>query len=106
MKMNRLILFCSCIVVYRRCVKGVDVTDIERVFPFMFNTSNPYNTEEGEMQEYLCSSNSDMRQCSCSPDCMKDKGCCIDAFWDNRNPMQLESYIEMFLNESKKRFVV
>ena len=100
--MNRLILFCSCIVVQRRCLKGVDVTDIERVFPFMFNTSNPYNTEEGEMQEYLCSSNSDMRQCSCSRDCMKDKGCCIDAFWDKKNPMQLESYIEMFLNESKK----
>ena len=83
----------------------VEVTDIYSVFPFieMFNISHIYNTEEGEvLQKFSCSSRSQRRQCSCSSDCMKYKACCIDAFWDTTNPMQLELYIKIFLNESKK----
>ena len=83
----------------------VEVSNIERVFPFLeiFNISHPYNVRNGRMlEEYSCSSKDYRRQCSCSSDCMKDKGCCVDVFWDNKNPMQFELYIEMFFNESKK----
>ena len=84
----------------------VEVTDIERVFPLLesFNLSHTYNIEYGEViTKYSCTSQDiHRRQCSCSSDCMKYKACCIDVFWDATNPMRLQLYIEMFLNESKK----
>lgn len=40
--------------------------------------------------------------CDCTSDCMKFKSCCIDYLWNHNRTQNLDIYIQLFLNESRK----
>ena len=67
-----------------------------------FNLSEPSNIEyPGDLVQYTCSGGGE-KCCDCNPDCMRYKTCCIDKLWDKNNPISIETYLDRFVNETRK----
>ena len=60
----------------------------------------PINTTTN-LQPLLCQNTSETC-CNCDDDCMRSRSCCIDKLWNQSKPMILESYLDMFIKQSRK----
>ena len=53
--------------------------------------------------DFLCEGNlSNKGCCNCNENCMRFKTCCIDKLWDNKNPLPINEYLQLFLNKTKE----
>ena len=84
-----------------------EVHQMKQKFPIwtFFNLSNifhQFGKDEG-LEQYLCSGRRETKCCSCEKNCMTNgRRCCIDVFWDENNPVDMETYQERFLKEADK----
>ena len=66
----------------------------------LFNVSEP-GWYPGRLQQFLCNGYG-QKCCDCHSGCMRYKTCCIDKLWNESNPIPIQTYLHMFINESKK----
>ena len=67
-----------------------------------FNISETFNIEyPGGLVQYTCSGGG-KKCCDCHSHCMRYKTCCIDKLWDRNNPIPIETYLDRFVNETRK----
>ena len=51
----------------------------------------------------LCNGSvSDQSCCECHDDCLRFKTCCIDKLWNSSNPILIQEYLEVLVNETSK----
>ncbi|XP_057300226.1 uncharacterized protein LOC130630668 [Hydractinia symbiolongicarpus] len=65
--------------------------NISKAYDFGFNKG---------LEQYLCNAPRE-KCCDCSDDCMVRKRCCIDKFWNETHPVNLNSYINQFIQTSQ-----
>ena len=79
--------------------------------PIKFPIKNFFNITEssnkqfnGSLKQFICngSSNGRSKCCECDSNCMRYRTCCIDKLWDKSNPLPIETYLDTFLNETRK----
>ncbi|XP_057300227.1 uncharacterized protein LOC130630669 [Hydractinia symbiolongicarpus] len=66
--------------------------NISKAYDFGFNKG---------LEQYLCNAPRE-KCCDCSDDCMVRKRCCIDKFWNETHPVNLNSYINQFIQTSQE----
>ena len=53
--------------------------------------------------DFLCEGNlSNTGCCNCNESCMRFKTCCIDKLWDDKNPLPINEYLQLFINKTKE----
>ena len=53
--------------------------------------------------EFLCTSPFENRTCACdSPQCIDERSCCIDIFWDKNKAVSVSKYIDIFIENLSK----
>lgn len=51
----------------------------------------------------LCNSSvADQSCCECHDDCLRFKTCCIDKLWNSSNPIPVQEYLEVLVNQTSK----
>ena len=67
-----------------------------------FNISESSNVEySGGLVQYTCSGGGE-KCCDCNSYCMRYKTCCIDKLWDKNNRVPIDTYLDIFANETRK----
>lgn len=100
------ILLCSMAVTVVRLttidVKGDTAIAAQPIFPVKKFFNNEFQ-DDTAVNRYLCSKNAPGRCCDCSPDCMKYRTCCIDAFWNGETDLvMLDSYLRFLIKKRKE----
>ena len=84
-----------------------EVSQMKQKFPIwkfynLSSLSHEFGKDEG-LEQYLCSGRRHHRCCSCKKDCMTNsRRCCIDIFWDENNPVDMETYQERLLGAADR----
>ncbi|XP_057307018.1 uncharacterized protein LOC130645146 isoform X2 [Hydractinia symbiolongicarpus] len=82
----------------------VGIRNFKQKFPIrqFMNISKDYDFRFDEgLEQYLCNAPRE-KCCDCSDNCMEEKKCCIDKFWNETHPVSLSSYISQFIQKSQK----
>ena len=87
-----------CIYVLIFVIQDVSSTQFP-VYTFLEERGPPFRLNF----QYLCNAPiiRNARCCSCSPDCMASKTCCIDYLWDETNSTELNTYLDEFINKTR-----
>ena len=84
-----------------------EVSQMKQKFPIwkfynLSSSSHEFGKDEG-FEQYLCSGRRYSKCCSCKKDCMTNgRQCCIDIFWDENNPVDIERYQERFMEAADR----
>jgi len=57
------------------------------------------------LDQYLCHTPASPKCCNCQEDCWKDRSCCIDVLWSDKENLDLDQYLKKFLDKSDQYII-
>ena len=74
----------------------------KRNFPRNELYNVPSGLEINGNEQFCDGKTSRQNCCDCNDNCLRFKTCCVDKLWDSSNPIPLQEYLEVLVNETSK----